>query len=93
LHRAALSVKFEARCWKLEVYAAGLGDLEKILELDHQLAAFRVSATRSIEPQLGLSRAPINPPSPFRKLALDRHFIGAIPTELRPKTKTQPLGV
>jgi hypothetical protein len=29
----------------------------------------------------------------FRKLALDPHFIGAIPAELRPKTKTQPLDV
>jgi hypothetical protein len=29
----------------------------------------------------------------FRKLALDPRFVGAILTELRPKTKTQPLGV
>lgn len=29
----------------------------------------------------------------FRKLALDPHFIGSIPAELRPKTKTRPLDV
>lgn len=29
----------------------------------------------------------------FRKLALDPRFVGAIPAELRPKPKTQPLGV
>ena len=29
----------------------------------------------------------------FRKLSLEPRFIGAIPAELRPKTKTQPLGV
>jgi hypothetical protein len=29
----------------------------------------------------------------LRKLALDLRFVGAIPAELRPKTKTQPLGV
>ena len=53
---------------ELEVYAAGLGDLDKILELDQ-------------------------PAITFCKLALDPRFIGAIPAELRPKTKTQPLGV
>jgi hypothetical protein len=29
----------------------------------------------------------------FKKLGLDPRFIGAIPAELRPKTKTQPLNV
>jgi hypothetical protein len=29
----------------------------------------------------------------FRKLGLDPRFIGTIPPELRPKTKTQPLSV
>ena len=29
---------------------------------------------------------------PFRKLGLDPKFVGAIPPELRPKTKTQLLG-
>jgi len=29
----------------------------------------------------------------FRKLALDPRFIGAVPPELRPRTKTQPLAV
>jgi len=78
---------------ELEVYAAGLGDLEKILELDHQLAAvpglrYKVDRSHNLV-YLELDQPTIT----FRKLALDRHFIGAIPTELRPKTKTQPLGV
>jgi hypothetical protein len=29
----------------------------------------------------------------FLKLGLDRRFIGVIPSELRPKSKTEPLGV
>ena len=29
----------------------------------------------------------------FRKLGLDPRFVGAIPSELRPKTKTQLLSV
>jgi hypothetical protein len=29
----------------------------------------------------------------FRKLGLDLRFIGAVPPELRPRTKTQPLPV
>ena len=66
---------------ELEVYAAGLGDLDKILELDHQLAAIP-----------GL-RYKVDRNHNLVYLALDPHFIGAIPTELRPKTKTQPLGV
>ena len=29
----------------------------------------------------------------FKRLGLDPRFIGAVPPELRPKTKTQPLNV
>lgn len=66
---------------ELEVYAAGLGDLDKILELDHQLAAIP-----------GL-RYKVDRNHNLVYLELDPHFTGAIPGELRPKTKTQPLGV
>jgi hypothetical protein len=54
---------------ELEVYAAGLRDLNKILDLDREIKAI------------------------FKKLGLDPCFIGAIPLELRLKTKTQPLNV
>ena len=75
---------------ELEVYAAGLGELDKILELDHQLSAipgvrYKVDRNHNLvyleldQPHYHLSRNP--------------RFIGAIPAELRPKTKTQPLGV
>jgi hypothetical protein len=59
---------------ELEVYAVGLRDLDKILELDQPTITFREA--RAI----------------FCKLGLDPRFIDAIPAELRPKTKTQPLG-
>ena len=85
---------------ELEVYAAGLGELDKILELDHQRSA--ISGLRyKVDRNHNLVYLELNQPTItfreicgiFRKLALDPHFIGAIPAELRPKTKTQPLGV
>jgi hypothetical protein len=60
---------------ELEVYAAGLSDLDKIMELDQSTITMR--EIRAI----------------FRKLGLGPRFVGAIPPELRPKTKTQPLNI
>ena len=78
---------------ELEVYAAGLGELDKILELDHQLSAIP-GLRYKVDRNHNLVYLELNQPTiTFRKLALDPHFIGAIPAELRPKTKTQPLGV
>ena len=85
---------------ELEVYAAGLGDLDKILELDHQLAAiaglrYKVDRNHNLvyfefdQPTITLREIR----AIFRKLSLDPRFIGAVPGELRPKTKTQPLGI
>ena len=85
---------------ELEVYAAGLRDLDKILELDHQLAAipglrYKVDRNHHLvyleldQPAITLREIR----AIFRELALDPRFVGAIPAELRPKTKTQPLGV
>ena len=85
---------------ELEVYAAGLRDLSKILELDHELEAiaglrYKVDSNHDIvymeleEPTItfrGIRAI-------FKKLGLDPRFIGAIPPELRPKTKTQLLNV
>jgi hypothetical protein len=85
---------------ELEVYAAGLRDLNKILELDHQLEAiaglrYKVDRNHDLvyleldEPTVTLREIR----TIFRKLNLEPRFIGAVPSELRPRTKTQPLGV
>ena len=85
---------------ELEVYAAGLRNLDKILELDHQLTAipglrYKVDRNHNVvyfeldEPTITVREIR----AIFRKLSLDPRFIGAIPAELRPKTKTQPLSV
>jgi len=85
---------------ELEVYAARLSDLDKILELDHRLAAipglrYKVDCKHNLvyfesdEPTITFHEIR----TPFRKLSLDPRFIGVIATELRPKTKTQLLGV
>ncbi|MDQ6623617.1 MAG: hypothetical protein M3Y86_09060 [Verrucomicrobiota bacterium] len=83
---------------ELEVYAAGVRDLNKILELDHELEAlaglrYKVDRAHDLvyleldEPTVTLREIR----STFRKLGLEPRFIGAIPGALRPKTKTQPL--
>ena len=85
---------------ELEVYAAGVRDLNKILELDHELEAvpglrYKVDRNHDLvyleleEPTVTFREIR----SMFRKLGLDPRFVGAIPAELRPKTKTQPLSV
>ena len=85
---------------ELEVYAAGLRDLNKILELDHQLGAiaglrYKVDTNHDLvyleldEPIINLREIR----AIFLKLGLDPRFIGAVPPELRPKTKTQLLNV
>jgi hypothetical protein len=85
---------------ELEVYAAGLRDLNKILELDRELEAipglrYKVDSNHNIvylemdEPTITLREIR----GIFRELGLDPRFIGAVPPELRPRTKTQPLAV
>lgn len=85
---------------ELEVYAAGVRDLNKILELDHQLEAiaglrYKVDSNHDLvyleleEPTISFREIR----AIFHKLGLDPRFIGAVPPELRPKTKTQLLGV
>ena len=84
---------------ELEVYAAGLRDLDKNLELDHQLAAI-LRRRYKVDRNHNLVYLELDQPTItfreiraiFRKLGLDPRFIGAIPPELRPKTKTQLLG-
>lgn len=83
---------------ELEVYAAGVRDLDKILELDIELGAiaglhYKVDRNHDIVymelegPAVSFREIR----SIFRKLGLDPKFVGAIPAELRPKTKTQLL--
>ena len=83
---------------ELEVYAAGVRDLNKILELDIELGAipglhYKVDRNHDLvyfemdEPTVTFREIR----NVFRKLGLDPRFVGAIPAELRPRSKTQPL--
>lgn len=91
---------YAARVLELEVYAAGVRDLNKILELDIELGAipglhYKVDRNHDIV-YLELEGPTVTfreIRSIFRKLGLEPKFVGAIPAELRPKTKTQLLGL
>ena len=83
---------------ELEVYAAGVRDLNKILELDHQLATvpglrYKVDSNHDLvylemdEPIITLREIR----AIFRELELDPRFVGAVSPDLRPKTSTQLL--
>lgn len=85
---------------ELEVYASGVGQLEKILELDHELEAvpglrYKVDSNHHIvylefeEPALTIQEIR----GIFRKLGLEPRIVGAVPGELNPKSKTQPLRI
>ncbi len=83
---------------ELEIYAAGVRDLNKILELDHELEPlaglrYKVDSNHDVV-YLGLDEPTVSfreIRAIFRKLGLDPRFIGSIPTELRPRNKTQVL--
>ena len=83
---------------ELEVYAAGVRNLEKILELDHELEAvpglrYKVDRNHDIvyiefdEPTLTIQEVR----AIFRKLGLEPRIVGSVPPDLNPKSKTQPL--
>ncbi len=83
---------------ELEVYAAGVRSLEKILELDHELEAvpglrYKVDSNHDIvylefdEPTVTIQEIR----GIFRKLGLEAKIVGAVPPELNPKSKTQQL--
>jgi hypothetical protein len=99
LHRPTSLGKIIAMI-ELEVYAAGVRDLNKILELDHQLEAiaglrYKVDSNHDLvyleleEPTITLREIR----AIFRKIGFEPRFVGAVPSELRPKTKTQLLSV
>src|SRR5205809_4316695 len=82
---------------ELEVYAAGLRNIDKILELDHQLATvpgLRYKVDRSQDlvylemEEAGITLRELR--AMFRKIGLEPRFIGAVPDELRAKSKTRP---
>lgn len=83
---------------ELEVYAAGVRDLNKILELDQELAPL-TGLRYKVDSNHDLVYLELDSPTvsfrdiraTFRKLGLDPRFIGAIPSELRPKSETQIL--
>jgi hypothetical protein len=83
---------------ELEVYAAGVRELNKVLELDIELgpiAGLHYKVDRNHDIVYMELEAPTvtfrEIRAIFRKLGLDPKFVGAIPAELRPKTKTQLL--
>jgi hypothetical protein len=85
---------------EIEVYAAGVRNVDKILALDHELEAvaglrYKVDGNHDIvyldfdEPTLTIQEIR----SIFRRLGLEARIVGAIPPELNPKSKTQPLRI
>lgn len=83
---------------ELEVYAAGVRDLNKILELDQELAPI-AGLRYKVDSNHDLVYLELDGPTVsyrdiraiFRKLGLDPRFVGAIPSALRPKVETQVL--
>lgn len=83
---------------ELEVYAAGVRDLNKILELEHELEPL-TGLRYKVDSNHDLVYLELDEPTVtfreiraiFRRLGLNPRFIGAIPEALRPKIKTQLL--
>lgn len=83
---------------ELEVYAAGLRNIDKILELDHQLEAipglrYKVDRNHDLV-YLEMDESAItlrDVRAMFRKIGLEPRFIGAVPDEMCSKSRTQPL--
>ena len=86
---------------ELEVYAAGVRELDKIMQLDHLLETvsglrYKVDSNHDIvylefEEPASLTSAAIR--DTFSKIGLKARFVGAVSAELRPKAKTQRLRV
>ena len=86
---------------ELEVYAAGVRDLDKIMQLDHSFETvpglrYKVDSNHDIvymefdEPP-SLTTGAIR--DAFSKIGLRARFVGAVSADMRPKTKTQRLRV
>src|SRR6266480_2906079 len=78
--------------------ATGRRDIDKILELDHQLEAipglrYKVDRNHDLV-YLEMDQTTItlrDLRAMFRKIGLEPRFIGAVPDEMRSKSRTQPL--
>ena len=85
---------------ELEVYAAGVRSLEKILELDRELEAvpglrYKIDSNHDIvylefdEPTLTIQEIR----AIFRKLGLEAKIVGTIPGEFTSRSKTQVIRI
>ena len=86
---------------ELEVYAAGVRDLDKIMQLDHLLEAvpglrYKIDSNHDIvymefDEPVSMTSAAIR--DTFGKLNLRARFVGTHSPDFRPKSKTQRLRV
>jgi hypothetical protein len=83
---------------ELEVYAAGLRNLDTVMELDRQLATlpgvrYKVDDNHDLVylelEEAGITLRELR--AMFRKIGLEPRFIGAVPDELRDRSKTELL--
>jgi hypothetical protein len=78
---------------ELEVYGAGLRDLNKILELDHQLEAIAGLRYKVDDSNHDLVYLELDEPTLSVRESQAIFLSLAIPPDLRPKSKMEPLGV
>lgn len=86
---------------ELEVYAAGVRDLDKIMQLDHLLEAvsglrYKIDSNHDIvymefDEPVSLNSQDVR--EIFLRIGLKARIVGNIPRDLRPKNKTQRLRV
>jgi hypothetical protein len=86
---------------ELEVYAAGVRDLDKIMQLDHLLETvpglrYKVDTNHDIvymefEEPISMTSAAVR--ETFSKINLQARFVGSVSSDLQPKSKTQRLRV
>ena len=86
---------------ELEVYAAGVRDLDKIMQLDHLLETvsglrYKVDSNHDIvylefDEPVSMSTSALR--NMFSSIGLRARFVGAISADIRAKSKTQRLRV
>jgi len=85
---------------EVEIYATGVRQPEKILGLDHEFETipglrYKIDSNHDIvyldfeEPTMTIQEIR----AVFRKLGLEPRIVGGVPSELNPKSKTQPIRV
>jgi hypothetical protein len=100
LHRHNQAVKIVSHMIEIEIYARGLREMGRIMELDPPLVEiaglrYKVDTNHDIvylefdEPTLSVREIR----AIFPNLGVKPLFIGAIPTELQSRTKTERLSV